>query len=147
LGIILSKAKKRKLEEGKETVFFYGETRITKERIEQFKRRRTVKESEIVYPNAGTCHSIKRKSGSSLNYDKDTPKNITYHTPRSDSPELTLERVDEKDSPVLENNGLATSECIFLSMTEKPGCFLQKSSTMSSKHSNSSRNFFELIRA
>jgi len=133
LGIILLKAEKR-AREGKETVFFHGETLITGERIEQFKRRRTVKESGIVYPNASTCHSAERISGSGLNYGEDTPKNITYHTPRTDSPELTLERIDEKDLPALENNGLATPECIFPSMTETPRSFVQKSGNMNSKH-------------
>ena len=47
MNIILSKAEKRVREEGKETVFFHGETHITKERIEYFKRKKTKSEVEI----------------------------------------------------------------------------------------------------
>ena len=53
MNIILSKAEKRVREEGKETVFFHGETHITKERIEYFKRKKTKSEVEIVSSIAG----------------------------------------------------------------------------------------------
>jgi ribosomal protein L2 len=53
MNIIVSKAEKRAREEGKETVFFHGETHITRERIEQFKRRKTKSEVEIASSIAG----------------------------------------------------------------------------------------------
>jgi hypothetical protein len=43
MSIIVAKAEKRGREEGKETVFFHGQSEITRERIEQFKRRKTIK--------------------------------------------------------------------------------------------------------
>jgi hypothetical protein len=54
MNIIVAKAEKRVREEGKETVFFHGKTEITRERIEQFKRRKTTKAIEEALPSAGT---------------------------------------------------------------------------------------------
>ncbi|KAE9382026.1 hypothetical protein N431DRAFT_322170, partial [Stipitochalara longipes BDJ] len=63
MSIIVSKAEKRAREEGKETAFFHGGAQITRERIEQFKRRKNFREDIAMLPSA------------------DTPENITYHTP------------------------------------------------------------------
>jgi hypothetical protein len=54
MNIIVAKAEKRVREEGKETVFFHGQSEITQERIEQFKRRKTTKAVDEVLPNVGT---------------------------------------------------------------------------------------------
>ena len=54
MNIIVAKADKRVREEGKETVFFHGQSEITRERIDQFKRRKTTKTAEEVLPSAGT---------------------------------------------------------------------------------------------
>jgi hypothetical protein len=53
MSIIVAKAEKRVREEGKETVFFHGQSEITRERIEQFKRRKTTKAVEEALPSAG----------------------------------------------------------------------------------------------
>lgn len=54
LSIIVAKAEKRVREEGKQTVFFHGNSEITRERIEQFKRRKTTKVIEAGSPSPGT---------------------------------------------------------------------------------------------
>ncbi|PMD60667.1 uncharacterized protein K444DRAFT_387287, partial [Hyaloscypha bicolor E] len=66
MSIVVAKSDKRARDNGKETVFFHGETQITRQRIEQFKRRKIWKAAEPVSPGA------------------DTPFNITYHTPGHD---------------------------------------------------------------
>jgi hypothetical protein len=53
MSIIVAKSDKRARDEGKETDFFHGETRIPRQRIEQFKRRKTWKTAEPVSPSAG----------------------------------------------------------------------------------------------
>jgi hypothetical protein len=53
MNILLAKAEKRLHEEGKETVFHMGMSQITRERIEQFKRRKVTKEIQAVSPEAG----------------------------------------------------------------------------------------------
>jgi hypothetical protein len=53
MSIIVAKAEKRVREEGKETVFFHVQSEITRERIEQFKRRKTTKAVEEALPSAG----------------------------------------------------------------------------------------------
>jgi hypothetical protein len=52
--IIVAKAEKR-ARDGKDTVFYHGDTEITTERIENFKRRKVSKETEVEYPTAGKC--------------------------------------------------------------------------------------------
>ena len=54
MNILIAKAEKRAREDGKETVFFYGETQISAERIKQFKRRKTCKDADVISPRAGT---------------------------------------------------------------------------------------------
>jgi hypothetical protein len=46
MGFVVSKAEKRKLVEGKDTVFFRGDTQISSDRIEHFKKRKVMKDSE-----------------------------------------------------------------------------------------------------
>ncbi len=41
MSFIIAKAEKRKMTEGKDTVFFRGETQITYYRMEHFKKRKT----------------------------------------------------------------------------------------------------------
>ncbi len=53
MNVLVAKAEKRLHEEGKETVFYMGTSQITRERIEQFKRRKVTKEIQIVSPEAG----------------------------------------------------------------------------------------------
>ena len=53
MAMVLSKAEKRSREEGKETTIFHGGNQISKERIEQFKRRRTFREEVAMSPSAG----------------------------------------------------------------------------------------------
>jgi len=52
--IIIAKAEKR-ARDGKDTVFYHGDTEITTERIENFKRRKVSKETDVEYPTAGKC--------------------------------------------------------------------------------------------
>ena len=54
MDIVVAKAAKRSRDEGKETIFFLGEAQILPDRIEQFKRRKTIKNIEPVSPSAGT---------------------------------------------------------------------------------------------
>jgi hypothetical protein len=56
MSVIVAKAEKRLHEEGKETVFFMGKSQITRERIEQFKRRKTTNAIQAVSPGAGKCY-------------------------------------------------------------------------------------------
>jgi hypothetical protein len=53
MRIVVAKAEKRARNEGKDTTFFHGDMQITAERIEQFKRRKTVKDVERMSPGAG----------------------------------------------------------------------------------------------
>jgi ribosomal protein L2 len=57
MSAIVLKAEKRAREEGKETIFFHGGTEITRERIEQFKRRKINKENQALSQEAGRCNS------------------------------------------------------------------------------------------
>jgi hypothetical protein len=59
MNVLVAKAEKRLHEEGKETVFFMGKSQITRERIEQFKRRKITKEKEAAAVGAGKCNSPK----------------------------------------------------------------------------------------
>jgi hypothetical protein len=52
MNVLVAKAEKRLHEEGKETVFYMGTFQITRERIEQFKRRKVTKEIQTVSPEA-----------------------------------------------------------------------------------------------
>jgi hypothetical protein len=56
MTIVLSKVEKRAREEGKDTVIFHGGTSITRERIEQFKRRKICRKDIEVSPSAGMYH-------------------------------------------------------------------------------------------
>jgi hypothetical protein len=85
MNFLVAKAEKRMHDEGKDTVFFSGTSQITRERIEQFKRRKISREFDKLFLEGGTCESISRnKSGA--NCSRDTPENITYYTPPEESP-------------------------------------------------------------
>ncbi|ESZ90222.1 hypothetical protein SBOR_9392 [Sclerotinia borealis F-4128] len=62
MKVIVAKQQKRKAE-GKDTVFVHGAEEIKAERIEDFKRRKLIREENIASPSAAT------------------PANVTYHTP------------------------------------------------------------------
>jgi len=53
MQISIAKAEKRAREEGKETIFFHGESQITTKRIENLKKRKLTKELEGESPSAG----------------------------------------------------------------------------------------------
>jgi hypothetical protein len=55
MSVLVAKAGKRMRDEGKRTVFFLGESQITRERIEQFKRRKLTREIDDVSAEAGKC--------------------------------------------------------------------------------------------
>jgi hypothetical protein len=55
MSILVAKAAKRMHNEGKRTVFFLGESQITRERIEQFKRRKLTREIDDISAEAGKC--------------------------------------------------------------------------------------------
>jgi tetratricopeptide (TPR) repeat protein len=84
MSIVVAKSDKRVRDEGKETVFFHGETQITRQRIEQFKRRKTWKAAEPVSPGAGEYKGSTPYIWKPAYTKEDTPFNITYHTPGHD---------------------------------------------------------------
>lgn len=53
MEIIVAKARKRARDESKDTVFFYGNTQVRPERIENFKKRKTVSGKYVVSSRAG----------------------------------------------------------------------------------------------
>lgn len=55
MKIVVAKAEKRARDEGKETIFFNGQFQISPERIEAFKKRKTVREAVPASPSAGLC--------------------------------------------------------------------------------------------
>jgi hypothetical protein len=57
MQVLVVKAQKRKREEGKETVFIRGDTEISAERMEHFKRRKTTHVVEALSPSVGKFDS------------------------------------------------------------------------------------------
>ncbi len=55
MSIVVAKVGKRVRDEGKDTVILHREAQISRERIEQFKRRKITKDGMPVSPSAGTC--------------------------------------------------------------------------------------------
>jgi hypothetical protein len=53
MQILVATKEKRAFVEGKDTVFWHGDTEITEQRIENFKKRRTGKPVEAMSPSAG----------------------------------------------------------------------------------------------
>ena len=53
MKVIVAKANKRKLDEGKETVFFHHGVKVASTRIETFKKRKVTKDVDVDSPNAG----------------------------------------------------------------------------------------------
>jgi hypothetical protein len=120
MQILVTKAQKRKREEGKETVFIRGGNEILSERMEHFKRRKTTHVMEAVSPSVGKfvlecipasyiCKFLTLK--------KETPFNITYHTPRASlgEPTMNLRAMDSNNSMLrrefsgtLNENGMAS---------------------------------------
>ncbi|CZS97693.1 uncharacterized protein RAG0_06645 [Rhynchosporium agropyri] len=71
MSFAVAKTEKRKVDEGKDTVFFHGDSLIPSEKIEHFKRRKMSSKARKASPDPGT------------------PRDIRYHTPdpeRSPSP-------------------------------------------------------------
>ncbi|KAL2060740.1 hypothetical protein VTL71DRAFT_9382 [Oculimacula yallundae] len=71
MSFAVAKTEKRKNDEGKETIFYHGDSLIPSEKIEHFKRRKMSSKARIASPDPGT------------------PRDIRYHTPgpeRSPSP-------------------------------------------------------------
>ncbi|KAG4440765.1 hypothetical protein IFR05_003752 [Cadophora sp. M221] len=71
MSFAVAKTEKRKNDEGKDTIFYHGESLIPSEKIEHFKRRKMSNKARIASPDPGT------------------PRDISYHTPgpeRSPSP-------------------------------------------------------------
>jgi hypothetical protein len=54
MEFVIAKLQKRKTDEGKDTTFFRGETQITTDRIEHFKKRKVLKDSDALMADAGT---------------------------------------------------------------------------------------------
>jgi hypothetical protein len=61
MNFLVAKAEKRMHDEGKDTVFFSGTSQITRERIEQFKRRKISREFDKSSLEGSTFQSILRK--------------------------------------------------------------------------------------
>jgi hypothetical protein len=55
--IVVAKAEKRARDEGKDTVFYHNGRLIPPTKIENFKRRKTVKESDVASPSASEWHN------------------------------------------------------------------------------------------
>ena len=53
MKVIVAKSDKRKLDEGKETVFYHHGAKITSARIETFKKRKATEDMDVVWSNAG----------------------------------------------------------------------------------------------
>ena len=53
MNFIVAKGQKRRRDEGKETVFFRGQSEITSRKIESFKKRRPIDDKETMSPCAG----------------------------------------------------------------------------------------------
>jgi hypothetical protein len=70
MNILVAKAEKRVREDGKETTFFHGGSQITKERIDQFKRRKTTKDIEAPLPSAGKLNGLQTRLECSLVWQK-----------------------------------------------------------------------------
>jgi tetratricopeptide (TPR) repeat protein len=89
MKIVVAKVDKRS-REGKKTVVNHAGSMITEERIRNFKRRKTVKNSEAMSPSAGEWISILSLTypsyrGLQLIFMAETPSNVTYGTPRSEN--------------------------------------------------------------
>jgi tetratricopeptide (TPR) repeat protein len=114
MGIVAAKAEKRAREEGKETIFFYGESQILPERIEYFKRRKTTKLADAASPSAGRFQIllVLARLYAELSRLTDTPTNITYYTPGPVSDEPSFEPPAGKSTSLTEEpiTPKATSE-------------------------------------
>jgi hypothetical protein len=53
MGILVAKAKKRERDQGKETVFFHGDSQVAPDRFQHFKRRKTTVMIDTASPTAG----------------------------------------------------------------------------------------------
>jgi hypothetical protein len=53
MKVVVAKAEKRLREDGKDTVFFHNGLMMPPEKIENFKRRKIVRESDPASPSAG----------------------------------------------------------------------------------------------
>jgi len=78
MAVMAAKSNKRYTEERKETVFYHGETRISKERLDNFKRRK-ISEYDYVLCDAGELRT-QEGNGSGSDLSTDTPPHISYST-------------------------------------------------------------------
>jgi len=53
MSFAVAKTEKRKNEEGKDTIFYHGESKIPSEKIEHFKRRKMSNKARIASPDPG----------------------------------------------------------------------------------------------
>ena len=53
MNIIIAKGEKRSRDGGKDTIFFHGGSRITSERIHNFKKRKTMIDVDMTYSSPG----------------------------------------------------------------------------------------------
>jgi tetratricopeptide (TPR) repeat protein len=100
MSVVVAKSDKRARDEGKETVFFHGEAQITRQRIEQFKRRKTWKAAEPVSPGAGEYKGSIPYIWKPAYTKEDTPSNITYHTPGRDIADDSVELSVIEEDPI-----------------------------------------------
>jgi hypothetical protein len=63
MRIAIAKAEKRAREEGKETAFFHNGILMPIEKIQNFKKRKTIRESDLPSPNAGNQSTPSSMSG------------------------------------------------------------------------------------
>jgi hypothetical protein len=135
MGIVAAKAEKRAREEGKETIFFHGDSQISSERIEYFKRRKTTKLADAASPSAGRFQILLALARlyAELSRLTDTPTNITYYTPGPVSDEPSFELPAGKSTPLTEEpiipeaisegsaSALSIEEIATSSVTLQPG--------------------------
>jgi UDP-2,3-diacylglucosamine pyrophosphatase LpxH len=79
MSILVAKAEKRVREDGKDTIFFHGGSQITKERIDQFKRRKTTKEIEPPLLSAGKLNGLRTRLECSLVRQKYPKTSLITH--------------------------------------------------------------------
>lgn len=58
MSFAVAKTEKRKNDEGKDTIFYHGESVIPSEKIEHFKRRKMSNKGRIASPDPGKSRSL-----------------------------------------------------------------------------------------
>lgn len=98
---VVAKIEKRKKEAGKDTVVFHNGIQMPTEKIENFKRRKVVKESDPASPSARKFLPLPEVCGGHVCLPQlETPAAVTYSTPRLDndflSPVNYIEDISEQ---------------------------------------------------